>query len=131
MDLNTIADALVQTYAYTTMVGGGANPDDKVMSGGLPIETLVGGNTYIVQSGGMAKKQNGYPLQGMENKAIPIGLVYQPNVENRLIDYIDGRVPLDTADSVIPNDLYDKLLSAISVSPTHADRGTRKHKHKD
>jgi len=121
-----VADALVQAYAYNEMVDGDNN---KYISGGYPIQKMVNENKYIVQRGGTAITQDGYKLNGMENYAIPIGLVSPQPSQNTSIEYVGGRVQLDADDGVIPTELYNKLMDAVSVPVPYSNGGvTRKNK---
>lgn len=118
MSLN-LADAMVQHYAYNVMVG---DDNNATMSGGYPIQRLVDNHVYVVQSGGSASKQNGYPLH-LENKAVPIGLVYQKQDSNNSFEYVGGYVQSNVDAPVISNDLYNKLVSAVSEPMPHRTNG--------
>ena len=124
MSLNLV-NALVEGYAYNEMVDDGNN---TTMSGGYPIQRLVDNHVYVVQSGGSASKQNGYPLH-LENKAVPIGLVYQEADSNNSFEYVGGYVQSNVDAPVISNDLYNKLVSAVSEPmPYTTNGGSRKRR---
>jgi hypothetical protein len=136
--MSLVIPSIAERYIYNTF---DYNNTEKIISAGFPIvnfieksndeKMILGGNGKLDEHDNISIITK---LEPLENKVIPIGLVYNYNMPVKCSQYTDLKIkernPRETED-VIHEDIFDKLLSKVRVL-TNAQKQkkykTRKHK---
>uniref|UniRef100_A0A6C0EAN3 Uncharacterized protein n=1 Tax=viral metagenome TaxID=1070528 RepID=A0A6C0EAN3_9ZZZZ len=136
--MSLVIPSIVERYIYNTF---DIDNTEKIVSAGFPItnfieksneeKMILGGNRKLDEHDNISIITKVEPL---ENKVIPIGLVYNYNMPLKCSQYTDLKIkeksPKET-DDVINEEMFDKLLSKVRVL-TKAQKQkkykTRKHK---
>ena len=138
--MSLILPSIAEQYIYNTF---DYNNTEKIVSAGFPItkfiektneeKMMLGGNGLFDNNENISILTN---VDILENKAIPIGLVYNYNMPMKCSQYTDLKIkeknPKESVE-VINEDMFDKLLSKVRVL-TKAQKQkkykTRKHESK-
>ena len=114
--------------------------DDKIMSGGFSIESLLlhkGESPMYTANGSENTNITGGSLSSIfKNLAVPAGLLYQTNKEKKrqLFEYNEDVQELQGGfnnNSVLSEDIHSQLMKMIEVNDsgkTTCERKTRKHR---
>lgn len=114
--------SIVEQYMYNTF---DYNNTEKILSAGLPITKFIEkSNNEKIMLGGNGQLDEHEKISiltkvdTLENKVIPIGLVYNYNMPIKCTQYTDLKIkeknPKESED-VINEDMFGKLLSKVRV----------------
>ena len=120
--MSLIMPSIVEQYMYNTF---DYNNTEKILSAGLPITKFIEkSNNEKIMLGGNGQLDEHEKISiltkvdTLENKVIPIGLVYNYNMPIKCTQYRDIKIKEKNpkeSDDVINEDMFDKLLSKVRV----------------
>lgn len=136
--MSLVIPSIVERYIYNTF---DIDNTEKIVSAGFPIVNFIEKSNeekMILGGNGKLDKHDNISIitkvEQLENKVIPIGLVYNYNIPMKCSQYTDLKIkernPKES-DEVINEDMFDKLLSKVRILTSYQKQKkykTRKHK---